>query len=100
MNTPWGSSQTITKLAEGFLHVTTASHGGFYLAPEWNKTIPIEHRRVSWNHQGIEGWYEEDIDWCIVALRYPEMVKCTPEQARATFDAWIAPKIAKAEVVS
>jgi hypothetical protein len=100
MNTPWGPTTHIETLDDGVLFVSTARHGGFYLAPERNETIPIEHRRASWNHQGIEGWYEEDVDWCIVALRYPEMVKCTPEQARATFDRWLAPKIAKAEVAS
>jgi hypothetical protein len=39
-----------------------------------------------------EGWYEEDIDWAIVALAFPEAF--TPEErgaAKRTIASWDAP---------
>jgi len=30
METPWGRSQTVTRLADGITSVSTAGHGGIY----------------------------------------------------------------------
>ena len=54
-------------------------------------------RDVSFNGRGKAGWFEEDCDWCMVALAFPEAFP--PEAAKVvsdTFNAWIAPKLAKA----
>lgn len=64
-NTPWGKPQTCTLLAEGIWTISTASHGGLKLDRERNAKIPASARRPS-------GWYEEDCDWSIVALVFPD----------------------------
>lgn len=96
--TPWGPIQTRKDHGQGVTFVSTASHGGFYVEPTLNAQIPEAHRRATWNGgQGMAGWYEEDIDWCIVALHFPGRFK--PQvvvSAIRTFEQWIEPKIAKA----
>ena len=65
-STPWGPSQSATRYAEGILFFTTASHGGFHLDPERNAAMPPALRLPG-------GWYEEDVDWALVAAGYPEL---------------------------
>ena len=65
MNTPWGPSQTVKKIAPGIQFITTASHGGFKLSPQKNKEIPSYMRHS-------DGWYEEDVDWAIVVTSFPK----------------------------
>lgn len=64
--TPWGSSQRATRYAEGIIFYSTASHGGFHLDPERNTAMPDALRLPG-------GWYEEDIDWALVATGYPQL---------------------------
>ena len=70
MHTPWGESQTEHMLAPGILRVTTASHGGVRISAARRATMPEEYRRIPTFAGG--NWYEEDCDWCIVALSFPE----------------------------
>ena len=93
-STPWGAPQSVEKLTSGVYSVTTASHGGIYCDPIANATIPADWRRASWSGRGMTGWYEEDADWSMVALTFPEAFKPSDLlAARRTFDAWIAPKL-------
>jgi hypothetical protein len=71
-NTPWGKPQTCDLLAEGIWSITTSSHGGIKLDRDRNAKVPEGARRPS-------GWYEEDCDWVIVALVYPDLYS---EQSR------------------
>jgi Domain of unknown function (DUF7007) len=97
MNTPWGASQAITDIGGGILFVTTASHGGYYVPPAFNRLVPIAWRDASFNAQGRFGWYEEDCDWCLVALTFPTTFPVpAAAHARHMFDAMIAPKIVEA----
>lgn len=64
MHTPWGSAQTQKILAPGIVSVSTASHGGIHVEKDLNKMIP-EYMRTE------DGWYEEDVDWAIVATVFP-----------------------------
>lgn len=64
--TPWGVSQGVTIYAEGVVFHSTASHGGFHLSEE-RKTL-VDHRLQKHN-----GWYEEDAEWAIVALTFPNL---------------------------
>lgn len=64
-SSPWGSVQGGSVLAEGIVSVYTAGHGGIKLDATRNALIP-ESARAS------NGWYEEDCEWAIPALVFPE----------------------------
>jgi hypothetical protein len=63
--TPWGVSQHSEKLAQGIMQYSTAGHGGIHLSPTRNAQV-----HPAWRIEG--GWYEEDLDWNIVAYHFPE----------------------------
>lgn len=65
-NTPWGSSHTAVIYAEGVTLHATASHGGFHLSPDRNGLVTSSVRVAS-------GWYEEDIEWAVVAQAFPDL---------------------------
>lgn len=66
MRTPWGTAQTVNKLAAGIAEVTTAGHGGIHLAAAHNAKV-----HEAWRVKG--GWYEEDSEWAIVGVTYPHL---------------------------
>ncbi len=65
MQTPWGPAQHRTPLGDGMIEVSTATHGGIYVPPNLNREI-----RGIWRREDC--WYEQDCDWAIVALTYPD----------------------------
>jgi hypothetical protein len=80
--TPWGAPQHITKLADGIQSVSTASHGGIKLSSERNEQIPEYMRNA-------DGWYEEDEQWAIVAVVYPDAFPSgTVVEAYGTLKNW------------
>ncbi|MGV1822731.1 DUF7007 domain-containing protein [Agrobacterium sp. CG160-95] len=65
-STPWGGSQMAVIYADGVVAHSTAGHGGFHLSPARNAKIhPLLRKDTP--------WYEEDCEWAIVALRFPEL---------------------------
>jgi len=66
VSTPWGAPQHTEFLARGVFSVITAGHGGIKVADAFNQRIP-EYLRNE------DGWYEEDCDWCLVALAFPDL---------------------------
>ena len=95
--TPWGPAETVATIADGIYFVSTPSHGGFYLKPELNALVPSDWRAASFNGRAQQGWYEEDCDWCMVVLTFPDHFKAEERaQARGIFDGWLAPKLGKA----
>lgn len=65
-STPWGGSQMAVIYAEGVVSHSTAGHGGFHLSPDRNAKIhPVLRKDAP--------WYEEDCEWAIVALSFPEL---------------------------
>lgn len=62
---PWGPIQDFDVIAEGMASVGTASHGGIKLSRARNAKMPESVRRRG-------GWYEEDCEWSLVALVFPE----------------------------
>lgn len=88
-NTPWGPSQGATIYAEGVVSHTTAGHGGFKLSAERNARVHPMLGRDS-------GFYEEDAEWAIVALTFPDLFtvferKCADKAIRDCWpDAWEA----------
>ena len=63
--TPWGLSDSSTQYAEGLICYGTPSHGGFWLSGERQREMPKTLGRPS-------TWYEEDCEWCKVAIGLPK----------------------------
>ncbi|MFH1031071.1 MAG: hypothetical protein V1767_00670 [Chloroflexota bacterium] len=59
--TPWGESDSQHKLADGIILYGTPSHGGIHVRDDLNTKIPDYMRNEN-------GWYEEDCEWCKVAI--------------------------------
>lgn len=98
---PWGHNPDVTKVANGIWSVDTPSHGGYYLSPERVAAMPEGWASRSFNGNGRHGWFEEDVDWSMVALAFPEDWKAYHgtergekllEAAKNTFNHWIAKK--------
>jgi hypothetical protein len=69
----WGPIQHCEEFAPGIWSICTATHGGLILSPA--RQSELEERlgftpRL-WN--GAERSYEEDCDWLIVVLAFPEL---------------------------
>ena len=94
-STPWGQADSAEPRGKmGIFFYSTPSHGGFYVPEPMLRDIPVEWRNASFNGQGKSGWFEEDCDWCMVALTFPALFESGElEAAQATFDHWIAPKL-------
>lgn len=67
--TPWGLAQEQEKKADGIVSYSTASHGGYCLSAKRQAEMP-EYLRLG--NEGETGWYEEDCDWCRVAVAFPQ----------------------------
>jgi hypothetical protein len=63
--TPWGRAQSATYYANGLISYTTSSHGGFHVSWGLQRRIPSYLRT-------IDAWYEEDCEWAIPAVVFPE----------------------------
>lgn len=69
-STPWGHPDTVKEIAPGITFYSTPSHGGYHLSPARIASMPKPLR----DFQPFAGpsWYEEDCDWSIVALAFPQ----------------------------
>lgn len=73
MSTPWGSADQRIEVAEGIVRFYTPSHGGYWLSKERVATMPGVLRRATRDLSRCDGgWYEEDCEWCFVALSFPQ----------------------------
>lgn len=71
MNTPWGPSQQVEVIADGITAVSTAGHGGYKLAPyRWARVKALFPNQQTY---APDGWLEEDCDWALAALAWPEL---------------------------
>ncbi len=61
---------TTLEIAPGIVFYSTTSHGGYWLSPARIAALPKPLREF----QPFAGtnWYEEDADWSIVALAFPQ----------------------------
>lgn len=104
-HSPWGAVQNQKQIAPGIVSVSTAGHGGIFVSQERRLQMPIDLAAFgTWTEPG---WYEEDCDWAVVCLAFPQFFKeqdyyfavqtclsyhpelVTPER-RAKADAWLA----------
>lgn len=53
------------KYAPGIINYSCAGHGGFHLASGRNAAVHPAWRTA-------DGWYEEDSEWAVVAITFPE----------------------------
>ncbi|HEY7330682.1 MAG TPA: hypothetical protein VH592_23785 [Gemmataceae bacterium] len=70
VETPWGHPDTVKEIAPGIVLYSTPSHGGYWPSPARVAAMPKPLR----DFQPFAGrnWYEEDCDWSIVALAFPQ----------------------------
>jgi len=82
-STPWGPSQGATVFAEGIACHSTAGHGGFQLAGDRNAKVDPRLRNSN-------GWYEEDAEWAIVAITFPNLFTSFERRCadRTVRDSW------------
>jgi hypothetical protein len=92
MDTPWGPSQTSKEYAPGIVFYSTASHGGFRLSEARVATMPKclrEFVPFGGKQSGSGMWLEEDCDWSIAAIAFPQFFKPEDTQAAlATIKGW------------
>jgi hypothetical protein len=99
-STPWGPAQTSDELAPGVVHYTTASHGGYCVSgAALARMEPFLRALPTFCHATTadSAWYEEDVDWAVVALAFPELfdgchlwhAERTVRVARADACAWL-----------
>ena len=69
---PWGTIDHVSHWDVGITNVGTSGHGGVKLSPGRNRAV-----HEAWRRPG--GWYEEDCEWAIVAVTFPECY--SPEHA-------------------
>jgi Domain of unknown function (DUF7007) len=83
MHTPWGNSDSQKILTPGIISVETPSHGGIRVEVGLNKLIPAYMRSQ-------DGFYEEDVDWSIVATVFPHaFTKEDQAHAKKTFKGYL-----------
>lgn len=71
-DTPWGVADGAVEYAPGIVFFETPSHGGLWLSKARLAEMPARLRAVK-PFCGVDGWYEEDCDWAIVALAFPDL---------------------------
>ena len=73
VRTPWGTADNSREVAEGVTWHSTPSHGGFQLSRQRMTTVRNKFPGLETFAGGP--WFEEDCDWCFVALTFPELFK-------------------------
>ena len=84
MNTPWGKADGSKVIADGIVAYHTPSHGGLWISDERRTQMPDELRNIPTFAGG--NWYEEDCDWAIVALAFPQYFPNDQINADRTFE--------------
>lgn len=70
-STPWGPALTVEVIAPGLHQVATEGHGGILVDDERMACMPASIAALrTWS--GVRGAYEEDSDWALVVLSFPE----------------------------
>lgn len=71
-SSPWGIIQDSEEIAEGIIYVSTASHGGIWVAPELLSRITAEMKDYAAYWSGSSQWFEEDCAAQCVVVSFPE----------------------------
>ena len=94
MYTPWGTASSITDIGSGIKHVTTPSHGGYFVPNAKLASIPEEHQAVAASWSGSRNWYEEDCCWAYVCLAFPHLFPAVAHERAADMVRHLAAKAA------
>jgi hypothetical protein len=82
--TPWGFPYTVREIAPGIVSYSTPSHGGFWLSDARVASMPKPLREFvpfGGPQSGPGRWFEEDCDWSVVAVAFPQFFK--PDEVAA-----------------
>lgn len=77
-DSPWGRPDEAIEIAHGIWNVFTPSHGGILITHERFRAMPavLQEVRPYGMHElyrnAVVVGYEEDCDWCIPVLAFPE----------------------------
>jgi hypothetical protein len=72
LNTPWGVADQVDRIGDkGILHVSTPSHGGLFVPAELLERMPAALRGSN-SYSGCGNWFEEDVEWAIPVLAFPD----------------------------
>lgn len=86
VHTPWGVADSVEVAGDGVVFYGTPSHGGYHVTGAALERIPPQFREASCA-PGWFGWFEEDVDWAIVAVYFPEYFPPdAQDHARATLE--------------
>jgi hypothetical protein len=70
---PWGIIDCSEEIADGIWQVMTPGHGGIWLSPSRRQQMPAYLRNWTSKYGDVSnGWYEEDCDWVVPCLAFPE----------------------------
>jgi hypothetical protein len=75
-HTPWGPPQQQEAVAPGITRISTAGHGGYHVEAAAVSAMPpaLAAFETFAGGDGCGGrWFEEDEDWCVVALAFPRL---------------------------
>lgn len=84
--TPWGPVMDECEIADGIKSVMTGSHGGIILSDARQRQVP-PHLRLS------DPYYEEDCDWALVAVAFPDFFANRLAGALATLDVYTSSSV-------
>ena len=65
-SSPWDQIDFLRVIAPGVVSVSTPSHGGLWISPELEATIPADCQAIA-RQYAPAGWYEEDCD-CLIPI--------------------------------
>lgn len=71
-NSPWGVVQDEEIIADGIVYVSTASHGGIWVAKELLGRIQWQMLDYAAYWSGSSQWFEEDCAAQCVVVSFPE----------------------------
>jgi len=69
-HSPWGVVQHAEELAPGIWQVSTPSHGGLQVSTDRLAAMPARFRYTTYSDGA---WFEEDCDWALVAVAFPDV---------------------------
>ena len=85
--TPWGQADNEADHAAGIVSYSTPSHGGIHLSEARLAAMPSALSSIK--PLAGRGWYEEDCDWCLPVLAFPECFSDREVKAALeTFRTW------------
>lgn len=72
LNTPWGYADQVDPVGDkGILWTSTPSHGGLFVPDELMRQLPAELRGSN-GYSGKGNWFEEDCEWAIPVIVWPD----------------------------